>query len=862
MRTLRRLMKRMHNHIEMEKCPVRWITWVMGLTWTWTAFAQVPSSGESTDLSFPVGSWRDGFPWQQVEQVLWCPSDASGWGLEDSDEFWSVGPGEPQFAWGQSGVIAARTQKAVFTYDLKDGELNRWSTVNALSHVGPTALAFDLDNQTLIVAYENGLIDFVHLNGTRLFTLTDIRDSNLIGSKAIHSLTFIHRPDGDVRLLAACAFGIVELHPRTFDVRNTWYLQGQQELLNVWGVRATEEVYIAWTEHGIFEADVNHPFLNAATAWSVWDDMPLETADCRHLLSGANGEPILVLRNDPESEGPREDVWVLLDGLWQPLPGWNGARVDCAATSGHVGELPWQLALGDFNSIQLFPADLSVPEPDQTYLTAANQPFRPNDIVFHVAESEESWGHCWVGNDLGGLLFRDIGAGVGGRSIAPSGPPLDLVHDLETWNDVLWVAAGGVDETWTGRFVTQPLFGLQNGDWRSAALDSSWNNLAQIKDVLSVAIDPLDDEHAFLGSWEEGVVEVKKGEWIQTYNENNSTLTPSGTGMDAVLRIAGVDFDPDGNLWVTSAFDPNPLHVRLTDGTWKAMPLNNALEDDEFLTDVLATRQGFVVAVVSRGNGVLVYDTQGTPEITSDDDWVRLSSGDVDGLPSADVFALEEDLDGEIWFGTAAGPGVLYVPSSLFGGTPPEPAVSSILIEQDGNFQLLLETESVRCITIDGGNRKWIGTAGSGAYLVSPDGTQTLAHFTAANSPLPSNNITDVAINHRTGEVFIGTENGLMRYTNDATNFVKSIDALTVYPNPVLPEHSGPVTIDGCAYNSTVSITNATGRLVASMTSEGGRAIWDGLDMDGQPAPFGMYYAFAVDRDGESAGVQAFAIIR
>ena len=292
------------------------------------------------------------------------------------------------------------------------------------------------------------------------------------------------------------------------------------------------------------------------------------------------------------------------------------------------------------------------------------------------------------------------------------------------------------------------------------------------------------------------------------------------------------------------------------------MPLNNALEDDEFLTDVLATRQGFVVAVVSRGNGVLVYDTQGTPEITSDDDWVRLSSGDVDGLPSADVFALEEDLDGEIWFGTAAGPGVLYVPSSLFGGTPPEPAVSSILIEQDGNFQLLLETESVRCITIDGGNRKWIGTAGSGAYLVSPDGTQTLAHFTAANSPLPSNNITDVAINHRTGEVFIGTENGLMRYTNDATNFVKSIDALTVYPNPVLPEHSGPVTIDGCAYNSTVSITNATGRLVASMTSEGGRAIWDGLDMDGQPAPFGMYYAFAVDRDGESAGVQAFAIIR
>ena len=33
-----------------------------------------------------------------------------------------------------------------------------------------------------------------------------------------------------------------------------------------------------------------------------------------------------------------------------------------------------------------------------------------------------------------------------------------------------------------------------------------------------------------------------------------------------------------------------------------------------------------------------------------------------------------------------------------------------ILMEQDGNVQILLETEFVNSIAVDGANRKWIGT--------------------------------------------------------------------------------------------------------------------------------------------------------
>ena len=52
----------------------------------------------------------------------------------------------------------------------------------------------------------------------------------------------------------------------------------------------------------------------------------------------------------------------------------------------------------------------------------------------------------------------------------------------------------------------------------------------------------------------------------------------------------------------------------------------------------------------------------------------------------------------------------------------------------------LLTGNTVNAIAVDGGNRKWIGTLGAGIYLVNADGSEILAHYTAADSPLLSDN--------------------------------------------------------------------------------------------------------------------------
>jgi len=277
----------------------------------------------------------------------------------------------------------------------------------------------------------------------------------------------------------------------------------------------------------------------------------------------------------------------------------------------------------------------------------------------------------------------------------------------------------------------------------------------------------------------------------------------------------------------------------------------------------LAARNGYVWCVLPRGYGLLVYDTNNTPAETGDDDWrILTTSESKGGLPSDDIYSIEEDLDGEIWIGTSAGPCVIYLPSVVFDDANENPVASQILIEQDGNYQLLLETEVIESICIDGGNRKWLGTQNSGAYLLSADGIDQVAHFTERNSPLLSNQITDIAINHRNGEVLIGTQRGLMGWRSDANNFQSEITDLRIYPNPVRSDFEGWVTLEGLAYESTIHVTTLSGRAVAELQSEGGRAVWDTRDFNGELVPYGVYLFFATDPSGSSAGVAKLAVTR
>ena len=184
----------------------------------------------------------------------------------------------------------------------------------------------------------------------------------------------------------------------------------------------------------------------------------------------------------------------------------------------------------------------------------------------------------YIANQEEGLLQLDItGAVELDDHWSPSGPPAALVRCIDAWNDQMWVASGGVDETWTSMYHKYGLYGLNGTQWKWIPPSEGENDIAGINDVMVVSIDPTNPNHAFFGTWEEGLIEVLDGTLIETYNTTNSTLQSANFGGSPRIGVGGVDFDAWGNLWFTNAYVAEPLQVRLADGTFIAMDIGNAM---------------------------------------------------------------------------------------------------------------------------------------------------------------------------------------------------------------------------------------------------------------------------------------------
>jgi hypothetical protein len=174
----------------------------------------------------------------------------------------------------------------------------------------------------------------------------------------------------------------------------------------------------------------------------------------------------------------------------------------------------------------------------------------------------------------------------------------------------------------------------------------------------------------------------------------------------------------------------------------------------------------------------------------------------------------------------------------------------------------MLGTTNITDIEVDGGNRKWFGTANSGVILLSADGLEVIKQFTTDNSPLISNNIIDLEINQTTGELFIITDKGLISYRSDASYEDPEYSDVKVFPNPVRPEYDGLITIQGIRYDSDVKVTDVAGNLVYKTTSNGGTAVWNGRTLSGDKVATGVYLIWTSVNEGKGRQVGKVLVVR
>jgi hypothetical protein len=431
-------------------------------------------------------------------------------------------------------------------------------------------------------------------------------------------------------------------------------------------------------------------------------------------------------------------------------------------------------------------------------------------------------------------------------------PPSNRFFSMDGCENKLIVTGGSISK-YLSTYNRSGVYIFSNNYWKWISPDNqnAWKGKT-IFDIGSVAVSKNNPNRIALGSYSMIPLSIiEDGDTVsKTFESTNSPLTP--IIKDYFTMISDIKYDDSDNLWVINSYSENPLKALTPSGEWKSF--NTGTTSKNIYIRKLYIDENNTKWLSIYGKGLIIFNENDFDN--SVDDVFRSITTDpnLGNLPSPEVMALANDLDGRMWIGTDKGLCVLFNPNSILASPNQSFSAQRIIVNVGGTGEYLLGNTSITDIVIDGGNRKWIATANAGLYLISKDGTEILQSFTTENSPIISNNILDLYLNQQTGELYIITDLGLVSYRIDASKEDPSYSNVSVFPNPHKPSHNVPVTIQGIQANSDVKITDVAGNLVYRTSSNGGTATWDTQTLSGTRAMPGVYFIWTAPENSEIEG--------
>jgi hypothetical protein len=725
-----------------------------------------------------------------------------------------------------NNIVFAATPNNVFSYEINDGNLTRYSKVNGLSDVSVSTLNYDNSLEILMIGYKNGNIDL--LKNGRIINIPDIKRKSISGLKSINKIYFRNK-----LAYLACGFGIVVLDPVKEEVKESYLIGNNSSTLNVYDFTANDTSYFAATEKGIFYADINNPNLINYQNWNT-----LQTYD-----NPNNAYSIVKVFNNylivsKVRENNQPSVNYYSDGTsWQILDTNGVFKYEADGNkliSAHWGFLT-------IRNAQL--------QAESWVVNPGGKVIIPLDII------ADNQGY-WIADEHLGLVNINK-TGTAYNSYFPNGPTSTSGFKVSAGSGNVFFVQGGRDDALTRIWSFGVVNRMVNDNWISY-LSPAIPGLDTIFDFVNVQPHPSDPAHFYASSWGHGLAEFKDNKLVNFFNETNSSLQPArdAQGNRLTLRTDGLAFDEGGNLWVVNSLSAKALSVRYTNGNWESFDLSTVTTGD--ITSIVIDQNNYKW-ILCRGNKIAVFNQKNNQQQLV---WVNPNKGS--DMQTGEVHSIAVDHEGEIWLGTDKGIKVIYSPGSAFkNGNSGESSIQTqtILVVQGGYVQHLLESELINSIAIDGANRKWFGTQKGGAFLMSADGTKEILHFTTENSPLPTNAINSIAIEPTTGEVFFGTDYGVYSYRGTATEGFETHENVVAYPNPVEPGYNGSIAIKGLVSNAQVKITDAYGNLVYQLKADGGQAVWNGKNHAGKRVSTGVYLVFSMNETGEETFVTKILFI-
>jgi hypothetical protein len=747
----------------------------------------------------PVGEWRDHFSYHKTSTV----ADAGT-------------------------KVYAASELALFSYDKDDGVLEKLNKINGLTDAGIQRIAYDKANEALVIVYIDSNIDI--LKGNTIYNLSDLKRKQISGNKSVNNISFY-----DGLCFLSCGFGIVVIDTKNLEFVDTFYIGENASYIQVNDITFDGTSIYAATNDGLYYSAYDLSGLWNFNNWHIVETIP-ENDNIFNIVRYFKG---YLWANRVSPITGKDTLYVRENETWS-LFTENLDNIKSITENGNY------ISFTTSNRIKVYDNALNLQKELNWYAFANTGVSTWTSMNYGMLDDDDN---ILIADNLYGMVYQREGKLL---CLLPNGPFNNATGRVKINNGRVITTCGNIN----AKAYYSPVYNVfKDENWTTY---SSTNTVA--RNLYSIAVDPVNQNRLWIGSWGFGIYEFIDNVQHNEYNLENSSLQaidPFGYGY---IRINDLVFDVDGNLWISNPEVGEPVSVMTPENEWKSFNFGGQITNNA-VDEIFVTENNYKWIIQNEGNGVLVFDDNHTPLVTSDDTYKKIIPVSDDGESFDNIYHGLEDKNGEVWLATEKGVIVYYNPADAFTDNFIPDRIQLTSYGNDTTQQYLLVTDIVTDIEIDGGNRKWLGTQNSGVFLVSENGKQELLHFDKYNSPLISNSINDLAVDPVSGEVFILTDKGIMSYRGDATEGTDLFGDVYVFPNPVRPGYSGKITVTGLAADVNVKITDTSGNLVFETNANGGQAVWDGKTFDGRKVSTGVYLVFCTNEDGSQTYVTKFLFL-
>lgn len=625
------------------------------------------------------------------------------------------------------------TETSLFYLDKKLGTTRLLSRRDGLNDVKVAALAYDSVGRQTILAYGSGNLDMIQKNGA-IRSIPDVVRKNIQGNKVIYQVI-----TSGTAAYVATSFGLLNIDLEKLEVRDTYSSIGVGgQNVEVFSTAVWRDTLYAATTDGLLRGSLQANLLD----YRNWVLEPNPARAQFRWLAVQNGYVYAAADNS---------------NLFR-LSGVGTQRQWRALTSTYSGQ--WRrlqastaglLALTDESGLLRLDAATGI----LTVLVPAVTAGRALDVA------RQSDGSYFLASRENGLIRVSPDAGQPAERFVPNEPAtisaFNILADAHT--NTVDVFSGGFSDRYVQQGLRAGFYEYQNGQWTNFT-SQTFPAVADYPNLLDLSRGTrTPDGTLYIASYGNGLLEWQgAGKFRQfTQGTPGSPLLSALPNAPDYTRITDVAADSEGEVWVVNR------HSRANvSGLFIFNPGSNAWETVSYfpnsnnLDRIVLDENKVAWVSESRkdGSGLWAVDRTGssTRHFTTDN-----------GLPSNELNDLVKDRRGFIWVATGKGVASFDDPGQVFDASSNLGFQAPLVRRGEGTGFPALWTEPVRCAAVDGGNRKWFGTD-NGLWLFSEDVNEALLHFTTANSPLPSNRIVDLAVNDKTGEVFVATDAGLVSY--------------------------------------------------------------------------------------------------